>query len=108
MHSESSVDHFLQRVIQRAFTGQLLAGESRFRHTISAERSLARPKSKLFTFHQEEAVARRSETTPIRTGEAPQRRAQGLHKTTIYNILTKAGQTGQLAKNGTDPYRVGY
>src|SRR5258708_12672307 len=32
---------------------------SRFRHTFSAERHLARPKSKLFTIHQEEAAARR-------------------------------------------------
>jgi hypothetical protein len=69
---------------------------------------LARPKSELFTFHLEEAAARRSETTPIGPAKSPEDEAQGLHKTSIYNILAKAGQTGQLEKNGTAPYRVGY
>jgi len=35
---------------------------------------LSAAENKLFTFHQEEAAARRSETTPIRADEAPQRR----------------------------------
>jgi hypothetical protein len=69
---------------------------------------LARPKSEFFTFHQEEAAARRSETTPLGPAKSPEDEAQGLHKTSIYNILAKAGQTGQLEKNGTAPYRVGY
>jgi len=34
------------------------------RHTFSTERRWARPKSKLFTFHQEEAAARRSNVYP--------------------------------------------
>jgi len=49
----------------------------RNRHTFSPERRWARPKSKLSTFHQEEAAARRSNVYPEVAGEAPQRRAQG-------------------------------
>jgi hypothetical protein len=69
---------------------------------------LARPNSELFTFHQEEAAARRSETTPIGSAKRPEDEALRLHKTSIYNILAKAGQTGQLEKNSAAPYRVGY
>jgi hypothetical protein len=45
--------------------------DNRFRHTFSTERFLARPQNNLFSFHQEEAAARRSEATPNRAGEAP-------------------------------------
>jgi len=38
--------------------------DNRLRHTFSTERFLARLQSNLFSFHQEEAVARRSEATP--------------------------------------------
>jgi len=62
----------------------------------------------LFTFHQEEAAARRPETTPIGPAKRPKDETQGLHKTPIYNILARAGQTSQLKKNETTPYRVGY
>src|SRR5260221_10459308 len=43
----------------QAFTRQWLPRGNGFRHTFSAERHWARPKSELFTFHQEEAAAHR-------------------------------------------------
>jgi hypothetical protein len=65
-------------------------------------------RGELFTFHQEEAAARRSETTPIDPAKRHEDEAQGLHKTSIYNILASAGQTGQLEKKTTTQYRVRY
>jgi hypothetical protein len=62
----------------------------------------------LFTCYQEEAAARQSETTPIGLAKRPKDEAQELHKTSIYNILAKAGQTSQLEKNDTAQYRAGY
>src|SRR5713226_6785879 len=65
---KSSIDHSFKRH-SKAFHRATAC-----RDTFSPKRRLARPKSKLFTFHQEEAAAHRSETTPIGAGEAPQRR----------------------------------
>src|SRR5229473_3874334 len=70
---KSSVDHSF-KWHSKAFHRATACRDSQFRHTFSAKRRWARTKSKLFTFHQEEAAARRSETTPIGAGEAPQRR----------------------------------
>jgi hypothetical protein len=81
---------------------------SGFRHTFSAERYWARPKSELFTFHQEEAAAHWSgvpQTGPVKRPEDGEPR---LHKTPIYNILPRGGQTGHDQKTATTPYRVGY
>src|SRR6266403_1984986 len=63
------------QIIQMASHRAIVCRESRLRHTFSARRCLARPKSKLFTFHQEEAAARRYVITPNRTSEAPRRRS---------------------------------
>src|SRR5229473_3504130 len=70
---KSSVDHSF-KWHSKAFHRATACRDNQFRHTFSAKRRWARTKSKLFTFHQEEAAARRSETTPIGAGEAPQRR----------------------------------
>src|SRR6267154_1024553 len=78
--------------------------ESRLRHTFSAQRRLARPKSKLFTFHQEEAAARWSPDYPQKgPTKRPEDGALGLHKTPIYNTLAKAGQTGHAVRERTGP-----
>src|SRR5216684_3444520 len=72
---KSSVDHSFRwhsNSIQRHFRRATACRDTRFQHTFSAKRRLARPKSKLFTFHREEAAAHRSVITPNRTSEAPQ------------------------------------
>src|SRR6266436_7174304 len=53
---KSSVDHSF-RWHSKAFRRATACRDTRFQHTLSARRCLARPKSKLFTFHREEAAA---------------------------------------------------
>jgi hypothetical protein len=69
---------------------------------------MARPQSDLLSFHQEEAAARRSEATPNGPAKRPEDRAPGLHKTSIYNILPKAGQTSAMRKGSATPYHLEY
>jgi hypothetical protein len=68
---------------------------------------MARLQSDLFSFHQEEAAARRSEATPNGPAKRPEDRAQGLHKTSIYNILPMAGQTSAYEKGKRNPVSLG-
>jgi hypothetical protein len=107
MHSESSVDHSFKRP-SKGIRSATVCRDSDFRHTFSAERWLARPKSELFKFHQEEAATHRSVTTPIGPAKRPKDEAQGLHKTSIYNILAKAGSNRPTQEKRNRPYRVGY
>src|ERR1700693_4131446 len=46
------------------FYGARISALSPFRHTLSTKRHAAQPHIELFSFHREEAAARRSEITP--------------------------------------------
>src|SRR3981189_2177774 len=60
---------------------------SSFRHTLSTERHAAQPHIELFSFHREEAAARRFEITPkYRRRSTLKTESKGWHRTQIYNI----------------------
>src|SRR6266403_1590237 len=93
-------------ILRRSFVYWAMATrDNRFRHTFSTERFLVRLQSNLFSFHQEEAAARRSRLPQTGPAKRPKDGAQGLHKTSIYNIIRMDGQTADHACRPCNPMR---
>src|SRR5258708_31676993 len=72
-------------ILRKSFVHKAVASrDNGFRHTFSTQRCLARSKTELFTFHQEEAAVRRPQNYPVypkMADEAPRRRdARGCTK----------------------------
>jgi len=82
--------------------------DSRFWHTFSSERFLARPQRAICSHSTRKKLPRAGPgLLQIGPAKRPDDEAHGLHKTSIYNILPMAGQTTVYEKGERNPVSLG-